>query len=232
MQIADRDSRMEHRWDKYRESAMQQYRLEREMAFIRQYACAAPMPTRTLDAGCGGGRVSLALLQAGLRVVGSDRDAEVLSIFRRRCAEAPAVSGDLIQQPFADNCFDCAVAIQCVEYVDHQKFLVEMNRLLRPGGLLIFDTINRHSYKWHLKRRAGRHLDLPSANLSCQEIIGALTDYGFDVEGVRGYGWPPFPHESNNRLVKAAVWLEKRLRLENLHSISPKVIIAARKGRE
>jgi SAM-dependent methyltransferase len=56
---------------------------------VDYYLAQAGTPTDVLELGCGAGRISLALLQAGHRVTGLDLDAQALALLRRRLATRP-----------------------------------------------------------------------------------------------------------------------------------------------
>jgi SAM-dependent methyltransferase len=94
-----------------------------------------------LDAGCGPGLVSEALLGAGHRVVGVDLSAEMIARARRRCA----AYGDRAQftqaSLFADDRagpFDAAISRYVLHHVtDPLAFVRRQVELLRPGGVLV-----------------------------------------------------------------------------------------------
>jgi 2-polyprenyl-6-hydroxyphenyl methylase / 3-demethylubiquinone-9 3-methyltransferase len=47
--------------------------------------------------------------------------------------------------PYADACFDAVVCVDVLEHVtDLHRVLSETARVLRPGGMFLFDTINRN----------------------------------------------------------------------------------------
>jgi SAM-dependent methyltransferase len=217
-------------WDQYRDTAVGRYLFAREHAFIGRVLGRGTPPRRLLDVGCGSGRLTLPLREAGHEVVAVDLSPVALAAFRRRSATAPAVRGDAQCLPFADGSFDAVIAIQSFDYVDHVRFFQECGRVLRGDGLLVFDALNRRSYKWLLKNRVGRPLALPSANLDCREVLGATARHGFHVESVRGYNWVPFTRHSNSRWVAVAAMAESALRLDRPYWVSPKILVAARKG--
>ena len=173
--------------------------------------------------------MALPLHNAGLNVVALEKDPVAVGAFQRRSNGIPLVMGDVLCLPFADGTFDSLVAIQCFEYFDHHQFLQESNRVVCNGGLLIFDALNRHSYKWPLKILSARTLELPSANLSCREILRATIDHGFDIQAVRGYNWVPFTRHSDSALVDVTALVEQTLRLGRYYSISPKILVSAKK---
>lgn len=229
MQATDTNSVEPFYWDNFRDTTMGSYLFHHEHTFVRRSLDAAIQPGTLLDIGCGSGRMTLPLHDVGINVVGLDMDPVALAAFQRRSKAIPLVRGDAVHLPFTDGSFDCVVAIQFFEYVDHQQFLHELNRVLRNGGLLIIEALNRHSYKWPLKKLLSRGVTLPSASLSCREMLPEITAHGFDVQAISGYNWVPFMRESNSRLVGIAALIEQMLRLDRYYSISPKILVAARK---
>jgi 2-polyprenyl-6-hydroxyphenyl methylase/3-demethylubiquinone-9 3-methyltransferase len=106
-----------------------------------------------LDVGSGAGFFSNAAAQAGHDVTGLDisltslKVAEMMDVTGR----VKYVEGDAYRMPFAKESFDVVVAMDLFEHVsDPEKIISEMSRVLRPGGLLFFRTINKTmiSYFW------------------------------------------------------------------------------------
>ena len=94
-----------------------------------------------LDIGCGGGL--LAPHVHGYRHVGVDLSPTAL-----RIAEAHGVdethAADAASLPFDDASFDVVVAGEVLEHVtDLEGTVREATRVLKPGGTLVTDTINR-----------------------------------------------------------------------------------------
>ena len=102
-----------------------------------------------LDLGCAGGFMAEALAQRGADVTGIDPAAEAID-----AARAHARQGDLRigydvgvgeALPYGTASFDAVVCVDVLEHVaDLDKVLSEVARTLRPGGLFLFDTINRN----------------------------------------------------------------------------------------
>ena len=102
-----------------------------------------------LDLGCGGGYMSEALARRGANVVGVDPSGASLQAARLHAAQAGLAIdyrqgvGEAI--PAADRSVDRLVCVDVLEHVqDVQKVLAEVRRLLRPGGIFLFDTVNRN----------------------------------------------------------------------------------------
>jgi len=214
----------------YRHTTIGRYLFKHEYAFIRRSLGRVPRPDLLLDLGCGSGGLTLPLHDFGLAIVGADINPISLAAFQRISRNVPLVVADSRQLPFADATFDGVIAIQTLDFIDHHDFLRECSRVLRPDGLLVFDALNRHSYKWHLKNRIGRRKDHPSSNLDYRELLRATRDYGFDIQVVRGYNWVPFTRETDSELVNVAALVESALRLHRFFKFSPKILVAARRG--
>lgn len=229
--IADRSNRT-FKWDSLGETTWGRYLYRREHEFIERFLDVTTSSYRLLDVACGSGRWTVLLRDLGFEVIGLDTSWAALAALRRKSETISIIRGSAGCLPFGDSSFHCVVTIQGFEYFHRYKlFLDECNRVLGRDGLLIFDFLNRHSYKWTLKQKIGRTLEPPSANLSYEEVFDALVNAGFEIEGFQGYGWPPFHRESNSVLVDTVAMVEDALHLGRFHTVSPKIIVAARKGR-
>lgn len=98
-----------------------------------------------LDLGCGSGDMLALLAARGVDARGVDSDAE--SVDRARARGLDVVRGDALEvlASAAPGAFGCLLVIQVVEHLPAQQ-LVELVALaadkLRPGGLLLAETIN------------------------------------------------------------------------------------------
>ncbi len=107
-------------------------------------------PRRILEAGCGPGRESGALLKRypGAELVELDyalpmlrRERSLLSRLARRPA-AMQVCGDLRQLPLAEGSIDLAWSNMALHWMaDPQAALWELARAVAPGGLLLLSTL-------------------------------------------------------------------------------------------
>lgn len=102
-----------------------------------------------LDLGCAGGFMAEALTNKGARVTGIDPASEAIKAATARAAQ---VSQDIRYDvgvgenlPYEDGRFDVVVCVDVLEHVsDLSAVMAEVSRVLRPGGLFLFDTINRN----------------------------------------------------------------------------------------
>lgn len=98
---------------------------------------------RVLDAGCGSGRLTVMLAQAGAEVTGIDTNVRQLEEARRRAEEA-GVALDLLEAdfnaplPFADGSFDAVSSrLALMAAADPVATLAELRRVLVPGGRVV-----------------------------------------------------------------------------------------------
>jgi SAM-dependent methyltransferase len=99
---------------------------------------------RLLDAGCGGGSITVGLAEAVAPVTVFGLDLEVFRLVeaRRRTEEGAIVNaaflgGDLHALPFPDASFDAVFSHHVLQHVrDPLAALREFHRVLRPGGVV------------------------------------------------------------------------------------------------
>lgn len=128
------------------------YLLQREIGFINRILKDVTKQTRIFDLGYGNGLIDLKLRQEGFSIIGMDIDRAALAALQLRSHEVPLVQGYCLSLPFIKNSLEFIIAIHCFDHLDRLQFLRECERALSPAGLLIFDALNRHSYKPILKR--------------------------------------------------------------------------------
>jgi 2-polyprenyl-6-hydroxyphenyl methylase/3-demethylubiquinone-9 3-methyltransferase len=93
-----------------------------------------------VDLGCGAGLLAPHVTGKGYRHVGVDITASALA--QARAHGVAPVRGNVTQVPLRDGCADVVVAGEILEHVtDLPGAVAEACRLLRPGGLLVIDTI-------------------------------------------------------------------------------------------
>ena len=101
---------------------------------------------RVLDFGCGVGRISNALAEKVAEVVGIDIAESMIEqarLLNRHPDKLSFVSYDGRALPFPDDHFDAAVSLIVLQHARpavQLSALLELQRVVRPGGLLILQT--------------------------------------------------------------------------------------------
>jgi ubiquinone/menaquinone biosynthesis C-methylase UbiE len=102
-----------------------------------------------LEAGCGPGNLLPQLASRFGRVCALDASSKMLDIARTRAADFRNVTyqvGNIEALPFGDESFDLACSAGVIEYLPNiERTLQELQRVLRPGGLLILSTTNENA---------------------------------------------------------------------------------------
>ncbi len=169
-----------------------------------------PPGRRTLDLGCGEGRLSRDLKALGHDVVGVDASPTMLAAGREADPEIETHLADASALPFADGAFDCVVAFMSLQDVEDLEGAVrEASRTLEQGGrfcMAIVHPLNSagqfdgdaadspftisgsyldSTYYADEIARGGLELTLVSAHRPLQAYTAALSDAGFLIERLR-----------------------------------------------
>lgn len=98
---------------------------------------------RTLDVGCGEGRLTRHLASLGHRVVGIDVSPTLVAAARELASEMELHVADAAALPFDDASFDVIVSFMCLHDVDDLAGAVrEMARVLSPGGVVCVAVVH------------------------------------------------------------------------------------------
>lgn len=169
-------------------------------ALIRHFS-ADISNVRLLDVGCGGGVLTEEFARLGCEVTGIDISAESISTAHTH-AQSEGLSiayqiGSAIQLPFSGSRFEVVSCCDVLEHIPQWiQVIMEVSRVLKPGGLFLFDTINRTpesklNFIFGLQEFAFTRLFPKNTHvwemfITPNELHNALIDHGMDVMGLSG----------------------------------------------
>jgi SAM-dependent methyltransferase len=141
---------------------------------------------RLLDVGCAAGFFMQVGRERGWEVYGVE-PASCMAEFARSELGLEVFEGKLREADFQPGFFDAVTLWDVLEHLtDPHQELLEINRVLRPGGLLVLETQNIASWvaralgkRWH---HYGNELHL--FHFSPQTITCLLADTGFRVHRI------------------------------------------------
>lgn len=91
---------------------------------------------QVLDLGAGTGKLTTRLVERGLDVVAVDPIPDMLEVLRTSLPETSALLGTAEDIPLPDNSVDAVLVAQAWHWVDPERAVPEVARVLRPGGRL------------------------------------------------------------------------------------------------
>lgn len=162
-----------------------------------------PQGRPTLDIGCGGGLLAEEFARLGCRVTGIDPSVSSLATARAHAQQSgleidyqPGIGEQL---PFADASFDLVYCCDVLEHVsDLNRVIAETARVLKPGGVYFFDTINRTLFSWLVVIKLFQEWEwsrLMPPNLHAWEqfirpgdLRAALARHGLECCEIKGMG--------------------------------------------
>jgi 2-polyprenyl-6-hydroxyphenyl methylase / 3-demethylubiquinone-9 3-methyltransferase len=154
-----------------------------------------------LDLGCAGGFMAEALAARGAQVTGIDPAEGAIEAARAHSRAAGLRIGYDVgvgeALPYERDSFEAVVCVDVLEHVaDLNKVLSEVARTLRPGGLFLFDTINRNLFARlatitiaeDMLRLLPRGTHDPAMFITPAELRGAMQGAGLVPGAITGLG--------------------------------------------
>lgn len=191
---------------------------------------AAPREGAVLvDLGCGAGLLAPHLEGKGYTHIGVDLSLESL---RQAAAHGVlAVRADVCAVPLPDACADVVAAGEILEHVpDLPGAVAEACRLLRPGGLLVIDTLAATALSRflaitvaeRLPRFAARGVHDPALLVDRSRLVAECAKHGVPLE-LRGI---------RPSLRDFAAWLAGRRPTVRMRPIRTTVVLFQARGRK
>jgi ubiquinone/menaquinone biosynthesis C-methylase UbiE len=158
---------------------------------------------RVLDVGCAAGALTDALVERGAAVVGIDLNPGLVDRARERLGQRAEFHVADLSAPLPflpDRSFDLVTASLVLHYLaDWRQPLAELNRVLRPGGILVIST-HHPTLDIHLAdppapyfatvllndtwRKGGREFEVSFYHRPISAIVDAVANAGFLIERI------------------------------------------------
>ncbi len=127
-----------------------------EVRWLEQRLDALGGRPQLLDLGCGNGSLVQRLAPRVAGALGVDASAAMVERARARCTGLSHVRIERIEGPRIpadDASFDVAISMLSFRYLDWDPLMVELRRVLRPGGrLLVIDMVDKPVEARHVPR--------------------------------------------------------------------------------
>lgn len=162
-----------------------------------------PVGLRAVDIGSGGGFMAEEFARLGCRVIGVDPSAVSVRTASDHAgstgADARYVVATGERLPLADSCADLAYCCDVLEHVsDLDRVIGQTARVLRPGGIYFFDTINRTlaskllvikvMQEWRFTRIVDTELHSWEMFIKPTELEEVLRRHGLRLGEITGLG--------------------------------------------
>jgi 2-polyprenyl-6-hydroxyphenyl methylase/3-demethylubiquinone-9 3-methyltransferase len=182
-----------------------------------------PRDLRALDVGCGGGLLAEEFARLGCQVTGIDPSAPSIATARAHASQARLAIeyqvGAGEQLPFAAASLDLVYCCDVLEHVgDLERVIAETARVLKPGGVYCFDTINRTLFsklvtiklfqEWRATAFLPPRLHAWEQYITPAELTRLLARHGLETREITG-----MTPAANPITILRLLWRYKRGRL-------------------
>lgn len=167
----------------------------------------------TLEAMCGSGQMTDFLLGRGAKVTGLDLSSEGIVRFEAAHPECSSIEASVLDTGIPDETYDAVFIIGGLHHVADQvdEAVLEMHRVLKPGGALCFgephagsimDTVRRLWYRFdHSFEEGEEAIDVEALSERHKDI--------FTCELTRYLGTVAYISVLNSMILRVPLWSKK-----------------------
>ncbi len=174
------------------------------LRFIQDYANL--QGKRVIDVGCGGGILTEGLAKHGADALGIDLSEDLLDIAELHGLESgitatyKKISAEAIAEQEPES-FDHVTCMEMLEHVpDPASIISACAKLVKPGGLVFFSTLNRLPKAYLLAIVAAEHVlkMVPKGTheyktfIKPSELSQTARNAGLELQGITGIEYNPF----------------------------------------
>jgi 2-polyprenyl-6-hydroxyphenyl methylase/3-demethylubiquinone-9 3-methyltransferase len=157
-----------------------------------------------IDIGCGGGLVCVPMHESGLKVTGLDANEYNIEAANSH-AKRNELNIEYIHNTVEDyiklgKTYDVVLCLEVIEHVANpEEFVQNISKLVAPGGLMIFSTINRTKKAYllavimaeYVLRWVPKKTHDYSKFIKPSEFVHMLKDTGFSLQELTGMSLSP-----------------------------------------
>lgn len=138
------------------------------------------------DLGCGPGQIARYLHDRGVNICGIDHSAEMITEARRLSPAIEFRQGDMLALDAPDEAWAGIAAFYSIIHIareDLEQVFCELNRVLRPDGLLLV-AFHLGEEAIHLDNWWEKPVNVDFFLFSAEEVTRAMETAGFEIEEV------------------------------------------------
>lgn len=169
------------------------YDAAQRLAMIRRLLPQQAIGMDCLEVGCGRGAISAGIVRLVRRLTVADVSARLAREVGERL-HIPWREFDACSIPLLDASFDLVISSECIEHTpDPRRALVQMARLVKPGGTLIVTSPNKLWFPvlWISMKTGVRKFAGNERWLFPFEAAGVLRRSGMSIAAMTGcHLWP------------------------------------------
>jgi len=169
------------------------------------HARAALQDKKVIDIGCGGGILAESMARKGARVTGIDLSEKALKVADLHSLESgltiryQSISAEQIAEQEANE-YDVVTCMEMLEHVpDPNSVIAACSKLVKPGGLVFFSTLNRNPKSYLYAILGAEYLlkMLPKGThdytkfITPAELSQAIRAAGLELFSLRGMSYNP-----------------------------------------
>lgn len=156
------------------------------MSLVKKYSGKVGIRS-VCEIGCGTGSLSCRLGSLGLGVYALDLDKNAIRLARKfnKNINVRYSSKDVLRIERSEK-YDLVVCIEVLEHIkEDRKALAKINRLLKPGGLLLMTVPIHEKYRREFDNRSG-HI----RRYNPAELLKKIKEAGFEISYSRHFNFP------------------------------------------
>lgn len=141
-----------------------------------------------LDVGCWTGQFERLAYKSAKKMVAIDSNPEAISFAKKKLPDVKFIVTKADKLPFSSSYFDSVFLMDVLEHVpkgSEKEVLRQIHRVIKPGGILIISTPNKHLLSILLDPA---YFLIGHRHYSVKEISKMLTETGFKIKKKRFVG--------------------------------------------